>query len=45
MKLYHVTYLRNLKELQDFIEKANREGYEIVGFTEDSGYTVIYKDE
>ena len=41
--MYKFTFCSNLKELKDFIDRANKYGYTIILVTERSGYTIIYK--
>jgi hypothetical protein len=42
--MYNVNYLSSYEELQGFIESANIQKHEIVGFVREAvGYTVIYK--
>lgn len=40
---YKSEYCLNLHELNDFLEKCNKNGYEIITMTERCGYTIIYK--
>jgi len=42
--MYNFEYLRGLKELREFINKANTKGYTIVCVTQnDSSFTIFYK--
>lgn len=41
--MYDCTYCSDLRELRDFLKKANEEEYEIISMVEKYGYTIIYK--
>ncbi|MFR2887954.1 MAG: hypothetical protein ACLTDM_07160 [Clostridium butyricum] len=41
--MYKFTFCSNLKDLGDFLDRANKYGYTIISVTEKHGFTIIYK--